>query len=249
MTAHRMKVHAIQLLAIAVVLSIWEIASSVGNLAGLLPSPASAAAEVGSLLTSGSFGSQALVTLAEFLSAAAIGIVVALAVGIATHRRAQRLFEPLTQLALSTPQSVFLPVFMFIFGIGFVQKLVVGTSHVLFVVMLNGRAAANSVPSELITTGRYYGAKRTVLFRRVYVPYMLPALVQAVRLGVVFALTGVLVAELYVSDRGIGTLVTTWSSQSNIRALVAVCIIIAATSILISQVLFAIERRLSAWRS
>jgi ABC-type nitrate/sulfonate/bicarbonate transport system permease component len=115
--------------------------------------------------------------------------------------------------------------------------------------MLTSRAAANTVPEQLVVTGRYYGARRLALYRRIYIPYMLPMLTQAIRLGLVFGLGAIIVAELYVSTKGIGNLVVSYSSLSNIRALMAITLLVGAFAVAINQTLFFIERRLSRWRS
>jgi ABC-type nitrate/sulfonate/bicarbonate transport system permease component len=245
----RAAVRAIQVLAAVVLLGLWQLVATFVVPKHLLPDPASTISQAWALLGSGVFRSNVGYTLLEFLAVEAIGIPVAMALGFGLRNHFERFFGPAIQIVMSTPQSIFLPIFMFVFGIGFEQKLLFGLTHVLLVTMLTSRAAAKSVPETLIVTGRFYGARRLTLYRRVYMPYMLPMLMQAIRLGLVFGLGAIIVAELYVSSRGVGNLVISYSSLSNIRALMAITLLVGAFAVVMNQSLFFLERRFSRWRS
>src|SRR4029078_7902838 len=79
---------------------------------------------------------------------------------------ASRMFAPALHLLLSIPKSIFLPVFIFAFGIGFLQKVIFAVTLAFFIVVLSGIAAARSVPAGLVTAARSFGASRAQIYLR-----------------------------------------------------------------------------------
>src|SRR6266511_1907993 len=46
-------------------------------------------------------------------------------------------FNPVVHFILAIPQSIFLPVFILAFGIGFLEKVLFGITHAYFVIVVN----------------------------------------------------------------------------------------------------------------
>ena len=69
-------------------------------------------------------------------------------------------FNPVVHFILAVPQSIFLPVFILAFGIGFLEKVLFGITHAYFVIVVNSFAAVRSVPRPLIAAARVFGATR-----------------------------------------------------------------------------------------
>jgi ABC-type nitrate/sulfonate/bicarbonate transport system permease component len=58
----------------------------------------------------------------------------------------ERRTTPALALLMTTPKSVFLPVFILILGIGFAEKIIFAVALAYFIVVPTGLAAAKSVP-------------------------------------------------------------------------------------------------------
>jgi ABC-type nitrate/sulfonate/bicarbonate transport system permease component len=71
----------------------------------------------------------------------------------------------------------------------------------VFVFMLNARAGVLSADEEHVEALRSLGATRTQLFGKLYLPASVPTLFTAVRLGLVYALLGVISSEILASGR------------------------------------------------
>lgn len=99
---------------------------------------------------------------------------------------------------------MFLPFFVMILGIGFVEKAAFAGVLGIFVVIMNGIAAVHSIPQGLIVAARSMGASRAQLYLRIYLPGMLPLLLTGVRVGLIFTIFGVLLGEMYASTHGLG---------------------------------------------
>ena len=120
----------------------------------------------------------------------------------------------------SVPKSIFLPMFILIMGIGFQQKVAYAAFSTLFVVIMSATAAVESVRADHVLVARSYGATRMQILTRVYVPSMMPILLETLRISMIFNFTGVMIAEMYASRTGIGHLISNWGENFQLAAAV-----------------------------
>ena len=145
-----------------------------------------------------------------FLVAAPLAVSTGFLLGERVHLA--EAFNPVVHFILAVPQSIFLPVFILAFGIGFLEKVLFGVTHAYFVILINSFAAVRSVPRPLIAAARVFGATHAQIYTRIYLPAMLPLILTGLRLGMIFCIIGVLLAEMYASRRGIGRLIFGWGA-------------------------------------
>ena len=55
---------------------------------------------------------------------------------------------------------------------------------------------------------------------RIYVPSMMPVLLETLRISMIFNFTGVMIAEMYASRTGIGHLIASWGENFQMPAAV-----------------------------
>ena len=96
---------------------------------------------------------------------------------------------------------------------------------------------------------RSYGATRRQLYVEIYLPAMLPILLEGLRLGMIFNITGVLFAEMYASRAGLGHLVALWGMRFEMVNLFAGIALASILAILINETLRHYENKLSRWRT
>jgi NitT/TauT family transport system permease protein len=148
----------------------------------------------------------------------------------------------------SIPKSVFLPMFILAFGIGFPQKVAYAAFSTIFIVIMSASAAVESVKADHLLVARSYGATRGQILRRVYVPSMMPILLETLRISMIFNFTGVLIAEMYASRVGIGRLMADWGENFEMPQLFAGVILLAAAAIAFNELVRTLEARCSSWR-
>ena len=95
---------------------------------------------------------------------------------------------------------------------------------------------------------RSYGASKRQIYLEIYLPAMLPIILEGLRLGMIFNITGVIFAEMYASRRGLGNLVATWGMQFDMKSLFAGIVLAAALAIIINETLRHFENKLGQWR-
>ena len=78
---------------------------------------------------------------------------------------------------------------------------------------------------------------------------MLPILLEAVRIAMIFNFTGVMIAEMYASRTGIGHLIASWGENFQMPQLFAGVIVLAAVAILFNETVRYAETKCSTWRT
>ena len=102
------------------------------------------------------------VTALEVIVAFIIAVPLGAAAGIliAENDYLGEIFKPMLFYVFSIPKSIFLPMFILVFGIGFQQKVAYAAFTTAFVVLMSATAAVESVRSDHIMVARSYGATR-----------------------------------------------------------------------------------------
>lgn len=246
---------AINLVRIAIiiaVLALWEVLSRTGIVnPRLLPSASDTFATLGDLLQRVVVQKDLMVTATEVLAAFALAVPVGAVIGflLAENRYFADVAKPLLFFAFSIPKSIFLPMFILVFGVGFAQKVGFGFFSTIFIVIMSTTTAVESVKLEHLMVVRSYGATPTQTAFRVYLPSMLPVLLEALRISMIFNLTGVILAEMYASRDGIGHQIATWGENFQMKQLLAGVVMVAAIAMTFNELVRWVETRCSHWRT
>lgn len=247
-----MIVHAVRLGLLAAALGLWEALPRLDWVdAELLPPFSAVAATVPVLLARASIQSDLLLSGLEILIGFALSIPVGAALGVLTaeSRYAGRVLDPLLFFLFTIPKSIFLPLTILVMGIGFWQKIAFAVLSTFLVLTFNFAAAVRSIRADHLLVARSYGATRSQVIWRVYIPSMLPVLLEAVRVAVMFTVTAVLLAEMYASRTGIGHEIVTWGENFQMRQLLAGVLLVAGAAVAVNEAIRSLERGASAWRT
>ena len=192
------------LYAILVLLVLWQAAAMLLN-KPILPAPWLVAqalvTELGKDLPAHFLASLWRVVASTLLSialAAPAGLI------LGQSKRLNQLFAPLIYLLYPIPKVVFVPVILLLLGVGDLAKIVIIFLILFFQVLVLVRDQAAALRPELIQSVRSLGAGRRALFRFVYLPASLPAVLTALRQSVGTAVAVLYVAELFATQRGLG---------------------------------------------
>jgi len=232
-------------------LALWEAMVRLGRLdATLAPAPTTI---IEALIRLGrrpevvtSLGVTAGEVIAVFLVAVPVGLFIGFTLAEVPFLGA--LLRPLVNFLFGVPKSIFLPIFILVFGVSIPQKIAFGVFTTVFVMIMGGIAAVQSVPRELVTVSRVYGAGRLQIVREIYVPAMAPILLESIRLGMVFNITAVLLCEIYGARDGIGYRIAAWGENLQMPQLYAALTMVAAAAVAVNEGLRLLEARLCSWR-
>jgi len=238
------------LLAVIVLVVLWQVAAMLLN-KPILPYPWDVAralvVELGKDLP-GHF----LASLWRVVASTLLSIALAAPAGLVLgqSRRLNRMFAPLIYLLYPIPKVVFVPVILLLLGVGDLAKIIIIFLILFFQVLVLVRDQAAALRPELIQSVRSLGAGRRALFRYVYLPASLPAILTALRQSVGTAVAVLYVAELFATQRGLGYYIfLNGSTLFNFPAMYAG---ILAMSVLGLGLYFSVdwlERRLCKWQN
>lgn len=246
----RRKALIYQLLFLAGFLGLWEGLSRSGAVdPEALPAFSDVAVMLWILVGDGAFLSHAGDTLLRVVVAFLIGAPLAVSIGFVLGEKLHlgEIVNPIVHFVLAVPQSIFLPIFILLFGIGFVEKIVFGITHIVFVVIVNTVAAVASVPRSHVLAARSFGATPMQIYLRIYFPAMLPLLVTGLRLGMIFNIIGILLAEMYAARSGIGQLIFRWGEDYQVTELMAGIVIVSVATIAVNELMRLWEARAGRW--
>ena len=240
-----------RLALLALILAAWQFLPTWGVVdARLLPPLGDVLAMLGQQLGRSQVHEAIAVTAAEVAIAFVIAVPLGAAIGVlaAENEYFGQIFKPMLFYVFSVPKSIFLPMFILVFGIGFQQKVAYAAFSTIFIVIMSATAAVESVKSDHVLVARSCGATRTQILLRIYVPSMMPVLLETLRISMIFNFTGVMIAEMYASRTGIGHLIANWGENFQMPQLFAGVILLATVAILFNEAVRHLEARCSTWR-
>lgn len=239
-------------LFLAAVLGVWQWAAGMGAInVELIPAPSDIARALVVLAGREDVRQSAYVTFLSAAVAFGISVPLGLVVGawLARSARFGPLLTPLVNFIFGVPKSIFLPVFILVFGISMGQKVAFAVFSTTFIIVVAAMGAVRAIPAELALIGRAYGASPAQVLRFIFLPAIAPVLIEAMRLAFIFNLTSIVLAEMYAAKDGLGTRVTSWGEAQNMPPLFACLVALALFSILVNECLALLERRVGTWRS
>lgn len=242
----------IRIALLAAFLGAWEFLPRAGIVNPMLLPPLSEVLEtLGVIVRRGDFQEAMAVTTAEVLVAFIIAVPLGGAIGVLAAENAYfgAIFRPMLFYVFSIPKSIFLPMFILAFGIGFGQKVAYATFSTVFIVIMSASAAVESVKAEYVLVGQSYGATRGQILRRIYIPSMMPILLETLRISMIFNFTGVMIAEMYASRTGVGHMIANWGENFMLPQLFAGVIVLAVAAMAFNELVRSLEARCSTWRS
>lgn len=187
-----------------------------------------------------------LAVVIAWVLASAVGVVAGLTLGLLPTL--ERILAPFLDAANAMPRIALAPFFIVAFGIGTTAKVALASTLVFFIVLSASRAGVRSADSEWLRLSAVLGAKKHHLFWKVMLPVATPAIIASLRLGLIYALLGVVGSELIAAENGLGQLIAQYSSLFRLEAVYAILILLAVIAVVLNQVMAALERRLLRWQ-
>jgi NitT/TauT family transport system permease protein len=184
---------------------LWQILALLIN-RPILPSPLEVGAAFLKELGSGALLEHLLASLWRVFASTVLSILLAAPAGLLLGQspRLNSLLSPIVYLLYPVPKVVLVPIVLLIFGIGDLPKIILISLILFFQILVLVRDQAAAIRPELVQSVRSLGAGRRALFRFVYLPASLPAILTALRQSVGTAVAVLYIAELIATQRGLG---------------------------------------------
>jgi NitT/TauT family transport system permease protein len=192
------------LLGLVISLILWEVTARLLSMPAV-PSPVDVLPLFASSLF-GELGFHFLASTGRVLAAIALAVITAVPAGLALgqFQGLNRVVSPLIAILYPIPKIVFLPVIFLLMGITDFSKIFLIALIVFFQILVVVRDEAVNIPQELLLSVRSLGAGRRAIFRYVYLPASVPAVLTALRVSVGIAVAVLFIAEQSLTTYGLG---------------------------------------------
>ena len=193
-----------------------------------ITAPLPTAVYLAGLLQTPSFWGHVGATLGAFAMAFAASAVFGLALGLVlgARRFAADVAEPILAGFYTIPKVTLYPVVLLVFGLGVSAKVAFGIMHGLVPITLFTLGGVRALRPVLVRTARAMRLGTWQTMRTVLLPACLPSIVGGLRIGFSLSLLGVLIGEMFSSQRGLGFLLVNGLAQHNVPLTTAVVLVI-----------------------
>ena len=190
-----------------------------------------------------------LQTLATTMVGFALGVALGVALGalIGVSRTAYDTVYPLLIGFSSIPKVAVVPIFVLWFGSGTVPAILTALAICFFPIVVNVATGLATTEPELEDVLKALGASKLDILWNVGLPRTMPFFFASLKVAVTYAFVGTVLSETVASNRGIGNVMMSASSNFNVPLVFAGLFILAAMGIALYVAFSLIERRLTGW--
>ncbi len=236
-----------KVLAIAIVLAVWQLIHVSGWKKLIFPGPAGTLSDLWGQLQTGLLWRAIAITSERAVIGFALAVVIGAVVGALVSRIAplRAAVGSLITGLQTMPSIAWFPFAIILFGIS--------TTTILFVIVLgaapsiaNGLiAGVDYTPPLLLRAGKMMGLRRLSLYRYLILPASLPAFVAGLKQGWAFAWRSLVAGELLViiaNQPSLGVLLSTDQDQADMQGATSIIIVILILGIIVDMVFGVADR-------
>ena len=150
------------------------------------------------------------------------GLVLGLILGV--NRLARDVTEPILLNLYAVPKVTLYPLVLLAFGLGLSAKVAFGVMHGIIPIMVFTMSAIRQMRPVLLRASQSMRLTTRQSILHVVLPAILPDVVSGLRLAFSLTLLGVLIGEMFASQRGLGYVLTNAMNLGDIRTIMAVAL-------------------------
>lgn len=237
-------------LSVGVFIAIWWIYVAVKHVpAYILPSPPKVWNSLEKMFVKGTVYPHLWTTTYEVILGFVIGAFLGIVLGYIFIKvdALKTMLMPYLIFLQTAPKIALVPLFVIWFGIGLVSKVVLIISMVLFPVLSGMMLGLESIPPDVRNLMKILKASKWQIFSQVEMQYSLPALFASMKVGIVQAVIGAIVAEWMSGKQGLGYILTYASSTYDTPMLLAGIIVTIILGIATYQMISVLEDKFLYW--
>jgi ABC-type nitrate/sulfonate/bicarbonate transport system permease component len=178
--------------------------------------------------------------------ALATGVPLGLALGL--FRRLNFFLDPWLSAIYATPTIALVPLIVLVLGLGLAAKVFIVWLEAIFVIVVSTMAGVRAAEARYLDLAKSFRASRWLTFRSVLLPSSLPFILTAIRLGTTRGLVGVVVAEFFAANAGLGFYINSNGTFLRTDRVMLGVIILGILGIAMGEGVRRVERRFEKWR-
>jgi ABC-type nitrate/sulfonate/bicarbonate transport system permease component len=242
-------VWTVRIVTFVVLIAAWELYASGVSRALFAPPSAIAASIVDLAIIDGSLWEAVLISMGALVAGFGLAIAVGVAIGLfmGRFRTLELVLDPYVSFLYALPSIALIPLLVIWFGIDTELRLALVFIAGVFPVIINTMAGVKNVDPELIDVGRVACASERQMVLTIVLPAAFPFIFAGIRVALSQALVGVIVAEMTAIITGLGGMIIRFANFFQTANLFVPILAIMVTSVGLTALLKAAERRLMPW--
>ena len=214
-----------------------------------LPTPLAVFNALRVLARNGELSENVQISFVRLVISLGVAVVLAVPLGflMGLSERARAYIDPMVELMRPISGIAWIPLGLFIFGVGDILPVFIMTYVAFFPLLLNTIAGVRGTDQKLIAAARTMGVPRARIIRHVIMPGALPTIMVGVRMAFAGAWAAIIAAELIGSPSGLGFAIEWYRELLMSPKVFAYIIVIAAVGYFSDLALQALQRRLTPW--
>ena len=192
---------------------------------------------------------EAWLSLARALGGFVLAAVVGVALGVLMGRSATvaGALGPLFSGTYPIPKIALFPIFIYLFGIGSLPKVLLVFLECLYPIVITTQAGGRAVSRVLVWSAANMGASRARILRSVVVPAAAPYIFAGFRIALPIALIVVIITEMISSADGLGYLAMYALASLKTDRMLAIVVVIALIGVALDRLAVRLRDRLVFW--
>ncbi len=233
------------IVSLALLITAWKVLSLAFSHPALPPPEVVLAALLGS---ADRLAVHAAFSLMRVVYALLLSFSLAFPVGILSREdRINKIVSPFLYLLYPIPHIVLLPLYILLFGIGDLSKVVLIATILFFQIAVTTRDAARQVSEYYVYSIMSLGASKFDIYRHVIVPASLPRIITALRISVGTAVAVLFFAESFATSTGLGYVIMDSWSRADYNTMYAAIAAMALLGFTLYIILEVVEVRVCRW--
>ncbi len=178
-------------------------------------------------------------------------LAVAVGVGLGILLAFSRFFRvgvyPLVIAFQVVPKVALAPLFIVWFGLGTTSRVLLAFVIAFFPMVVNTFAGIQSTDPVMIRMARSFSASRWTIFSRIEFPTALPYIFSGLKIGITFAVIGIIVAEFVTAQEGLGYLIVFSEGNVDTPMLMAAIFVLSVVGVILYALIVWLEKLVIRW--
>lgn len=239
------------ILNLAIFFVVWELFARAEFVNPLfLPTPTRMFGELGEAISEGTLQPALVASLRNFVIGMLLGCLAGIPVGLimGSSRLANTILGPYILGLASLPKVAMVPLLILFLGFSNAATVTLVFFSAFFPIIISVMAGPKTVDQSLLRAGRVFGANKLEMYTRVILPFTVPFIISGINQGLTRGLIGLIVAEMFGGNRGLGYLVIRAGETFNSGLLYGILLCLVIISLFFVHGVRWIEAKIAPWR-
>lgn len=240
------------LIGFLIVLPLWEAVVQLGIIRRVTLSAPSIILQtaIEDIFITGTLWPHLLQSSQQFVLGLGLALITGVPLGLALglFRRLNYFLDPWLSAIYATPTIALVPLIVLVLGLGIESKIFIVWLEAIFVIVVSTMVGVRAAEARYLDLAKSFRASSWLTFRSVIVPSSFPYILTALRLGTTRALVGVVVAEFFAANKGIGFYINFSGTTLRTDRVMLGVIVLGLLGVAMGEAVRRIEKRYEKWR-